>query len=45
MDPDELAGKIFEAMNRPEEKKWLFVYMRKDRILKKFGFEDYPVQQ
>ena len=45
MDPDELAGKIFEAMNRPEEKKWLFVYMRNDRILKKFWFEDYPVQQ
>ncbi|MBI3191013.1 SDR family oxidoreductase [archaeon] len=45
MDPSELAGKISEAMNRSEKEKWLFVYSRKDRVLKKFGFEDYPVQQ
>jgi short-subunit dehydrogenase len=45
MDPAELAGKIFESMNRSEKEKWLFVYLRKDRILKKYGFDDYPSRQ
>ena len=45
MDPKELAEKIFESMNRIEKEKWLFVYLRKDRILKQYGFDEYPVHQ
>lgn len=42
MEPKELAGKIVESMNRFSREKWLFVYLRKDRILRQYGFDEYP---
>ena len=43
MDPKEVAGKIVEVMEREDKNKWLFIYTRKERILKGYSFEDYPL--
>ncbi|MEK6888111.1 MAG: SDR family oxidoreductase [Candidatus Aenigmatarchaeota archaeon] len=43
MPPEEVATKIEEAMDRHDKNKWLFIYTRKERLLKSYGFNDYPL--
>lgn len=43
LDPEEVAKKILEAIKRKDKEKWLFTYNRKEKELKCYGFDEYPL--
>jgi NAD(P)-dependent dehydrogenase (short-subunit alcohol dehydrogenase family) len=44
MEPEYVAGKIFEIMNRKDKDKWIFVCFNRDKLIE-YGFDDYPASQ